>query len=228
MSKKIGIYPSIMCSKPWELKDYIKTFEEVGVDAIHFDVMDGHFAPNIALGTADFQTIRALSSLPIDAHFMVEEPEKIIPYFDLKENDMCSFHPETTRQPYRLLQSLRSKGIKAGLAISPGTSVDYIENCLEVLDFILVMAVNPGFAGQKMVPDHLKKLEKIKNITKKTSRSIEIIVDGNTSVSNSILMLESGADGFVVGTSSLMKHGPEKFKENYKSYYSEISKQRIF
>ncbi|MGI6509352.1 MAG: ribulose-phosphate 3-epimerase [Erysipelotrichaceae bacterium] len=223
MSKRIGIYPSIMCSKPWEIKDYIKVFEKVGVDAIHFDVMDGHFVPNITLGTGDFEVIRTLSDLPIDAHFMVEEPEKIIPYFNLKENDLCSFHPETTRQPYRLLQSLRNKNIKAGLAISPGTSVDYIENCLEVLDFILVMAVNPGFAGQKMVPDHLKKLAKIKEVTDKAAHKIEIIVDGNTTVPNSISMLEAGADSFVVGTSSMMKYGPEKFEESYKLYLDEIS-----
>ena len=179
--------------------------------------------PNITLGTGDFEVIRTLSNLPIDAHFMVEEPEKIIPYFDLRENDLCSFHPEATRQPYRLLQSLRNKNIKAGLAISPGTSVDYIENCLEVLDFILVMAVNPGFAGQKMVPDHLKKLAKIKEVVDKAAHKIEIIVDGNTTVPNSISMLEAGADSLVVGTSSMMKYGPEKFEESYKLYLDEIS-----
>lgn len=224
MSKHIGIYPSIMCSKPWELKDYIEEFEKVGIDAIHFDVMDGHFVPNITLGTGDLEAIRSLTDLPLDLHFMTEEPEKIIPYFKMKENDLCSFHPETTRQPYRLLQHLQSKKIKAGLAISPGTSVEYIENCLEVLDFILVMAVNPGFAGQKMVPSHLSKLAKIKEITKKATHKIEIIVDGNTTVPNSILMLKAGADSFVVGTSSMMKQEPEKFEESYHQYLNEISK----
>ncbi len=228
MSKHIGIYPSIMCSKPWEIKDYINVFEKVKIDAIHFDVMDGHFVPNITLGTTDFETIRSLTDLPIDAHFMVEEPEKIIPYFDLKENDLCSFHPETTRQPYRLLESLRSKRIKAGLAISPGTSIDYIENCLEVLDFILVMAVNPGFAGQKMVPDHLSKLAKIKKVAEKAEHKIEIIVDGNTTVTNAISMLKAGADSLVVGTSSMMKYGPEKFEESYRLYLDEISIQHLF
>jgi len=224
MKKHIGIYPSIMCAKPWELKDYIKLFEETGIDGIHFDVMDGHFVPNIMLGSDDFNAIRSITKLPIDVHLMVEKPERFIPYFDLKENDRLCFHPETTRHPYRLLQQIQSMGLKAGLAISPATSVDYIENCLEVLDFVLVMAVNPGFAGQKMVPDHLDKLDKIKKIVDKANHKIELEIDGNTTAENSIKMLAHGADSFVAGTSNMLKLGPEKYKECHDNYINALEK----
>ena len=137
---------------------------------------------------------------------------------------MCAFHPEATRQPHSLLLSLKSRNIKAGLAISPATSIDYIENCLDVLDFILVMAVNPGFGGQKMVANHLSKLEKIKALADKAAHKIEIIVDGNTTLENAKLMLKAGADSFVVGNSSIMKDGPEKFQENYKLYLERLQK----
>lgn len=224
MKKRVAIYPSVMCSKPWELKDYIAEFEKAGVDGIHFDVMDGHFVANITLGTGDYEAIRSLTDLPFNLHFMAEQPEKIMSYFPMRENDMCSFHPEGTRQPYMLLQTLRNQNIKAGLAISPDTSVDYIENCLELLDFILVMAVAPGFGGQKMVPGHLSKLAKIKEIVEKADHKIEIIVDGNTIVEHSIKMLAAGADSLVVGTSSIMKQGPVKFVDNYHHYLEEITK----
>ncbi len=223
MSKHIAIYPSVMCSKPWDLKDYLEVFDEVGVDGIHFDVMDGHFVPNITLGTGDFEVIRSLTDIPMNIHFMVEKPETIIQYFDLKENDMCSFHPEATRLPYSLLKSLRSKNIKAGLAISPETSIDYIENCLDVLDFVLVMAINPGFAGQKMVPGHLAKLAKIKKIVDTADHKIELIIDGNTTFENAKLMLKEGADGLVVGNSSIMKLGPKNFAELYNRYLNELN-----
>jgi len=222
--KHIGIYPSIMCSKPWDLKDYIKEFEETKIDAIHFDVMDGHFVPNIMLGSAYFNAIREITTLPIDVHLMCEQPEVFIPYFKLQENDMCSFHPETTRHPYRLLQQIRSMNVKAGLAISPATTIDYIENCLNVLDFVLVMAVNPGFAGQKMVPDHIEKLKKIKALVDKADHKIELIIDGNTTAENTKLMIAAGADGVVAGTSNMLKYGPEKYRECHDAYLNEIQK----
>lgn len=215
---KIGIYPSIMCAKSWEIKEYLKLFEGRKIDAVHFDIMDGHYVPNITIGSNLLKDIREISDLPLDLHFMVERPESIIPFFELKEGDSCCFHPETSNDPYRLLQFLKEKGVKAGLAISQSTPLDYVENTVEILDYLLVMAVNPGFAGQKMLPDHLNKLKRISELLSSRHKDIEIVVDGNTNLQNSCMMLKNGATGFVAGTSSLFRGGPEKFNENYDLY----------
>jgi ribulose-phosphate 3-epimerase len=115
-------------------------------------------------------------------------------------------------------------GVSAGLALSPGVPVNYLEECLDVLDFVMVMAVSPGFAGQKMVPDHLDKLRRISEITSRAKHPISIVVDGNTTSSNARRMHEAGATGFVVGTSSLIQGGPGAFSEKYRAYKAEIAR----
>ena len=220
--KKLGIYPSIMCCKPWDVKAFIEKFEEYDITSIHFDVMDGHYVPNVMLGSAFFKDIASITKLPIDVHLMTLEPEKFVEYFPFRENDYCCFHPETTNQPYRLLQQIKSKGVKAGYAISPATSIEYIKNSLSVLDYVLVMSINPGFAAQKMVPDHLPKLKEISELCAKADHKIEIIVDGNTTAENTKKMIENGADGVVAGTSSLLKYGPETFDKYYHDYMEAI------
>ncbi|OFK23459.1 ribulose-phosphate 3-epimerase [Olsenella sp. HMSC062G07] len=221
--KDLDIYPSIMCCKPWDFEAYVHAFEKTGVAGIHFDVMDGHYVPNIMLGAEDFKAIRALTSLPIDVHIMATEPERFVSYFDVRRGDSLSFHPEVSLQPYRLLESLRAAGVSAGLALSPGVPVCYLEECLDVLDFVMVMAVSPGFAGQKMVPDHLAKLRRIKTIVSRADHPIGIVVDGNTIPSNARLMHQAGATGLVVGTSSIIQGGPDAFAEKYRDYQAQIA-----
>lgn len=220
--ENVAIFPSVMCCKPWDLLGYLQAFEQAGVRAIHFDVMDGHYVPNIMLGADDFSAIRSKSSLPLDVHLMCTEPESFIPYFELKEGDYLSFHPEVCKQPYRLLESLKGRGIRAGLAMSPAIPLGYIEECLGVLDFILVMAVSPGFAGQKMVPDHLDKLKRIKAIIEKADHPIEIIVDGNTTPIHGKMMYNAGATGLVVGTSSLIKGDVSLFTQRFREYVEAV------
>ena len=221
--QRIPIFPSIMCSKPWEVKDYLAAFEEAGVRAVHFDVMDGHYVPNIMLGTNTFDDIRSMTNLPMDVHLMCLEPERYISYFKFREGDWVSFHPEVCNQSYRLVQSLRDKGIKAGLALSPGVSVGYLEECLNVLDFVLIMAVNPGFAGQKMVPDHLDKIRRVRAAVSRAPHDVEIVVDGNTTLENAKDMLRAGASGLVTGTSSMMKEGSKGFVRLYREYCAALN-----
>ena len=216
------ILPSIMCEKPWEMRDYIDAFEKCGVTAIHFDVMDGHYVPNVMCGADDFNAIRSLTDLPIDLHLMAVGPEAFVDYFDLRPGDWTSFHPEACRQPYRLLQRLQSMGVRAGLAISPAISTGYIENCLSVLDFVLVMSINPGFAGQTITPDHFAKLERINDIVDGADHPIDIVIDGSTIPPNARKMLAAGATGLVVGTSTLLKDGPRGFAANHERYLREI------
>ena len=223
MSQKTKILPSIMCSSPADMEAYIREFEKCGIDAIHFDVMDGHFVPNIMLGVRDYTAIKKATQMPVDIHLMCEDPELYLDYFKPQPGDWVSFHPETSRNPYRLLMAIRDRGCRAGIVLSPGTPVEYITEMAGVLDFILVMAVNPGFAGQKMVPDHLPKLRRIRELVDAAGRQIDIIIDGNTTPENARKMIEAGAPGLVTGTSSMLKNGPEGFARMYEAYMESLS-----
>ena len=222
MNRTIKISPSIMCCKLWEMKDYVHAFEEAGVDSIHFDVMDGHYVENVMLGTTCYRDLKELTNIPIDIHLMCMEPEKYLDYFNPSEGDRVSFHFESCKQPYKLLQRIRDRGLKAGLALNPGTPIEVLEEVKSVLDFVLVMAVNPGFGGQKMVPDHFEKLKRIRTLVDSYNMNIDIFVDGNTTVENAKKMYASGANGFIAGTSSLLK-GIDYFKEQYPVYIKNIS-----
>lgn len=221
MNQKILISPSIMCCTPAEMEPFLREFERHAIDTIHFDIMDGHYVPNVMLGVRDYQFIKKTTRIPVDVHMMCTEPEMFLDIFQPEAGDWVSFHPETARNPYRLLMAIRDRGCRAGLAISPAVPVSYVEEMVGVLDFVLVMAVNPGFAGQKMVPDHLDKLRRIQKIV--AGRDIDIVIDGNTTPENAKAMMAAGATGLVVGTSSLLKGGPTCFAENYRAYTAAIS-----
>ena len=203
MNQKLIISPSIMCSTPSNMETYIRAFEKFGIDTIHFDVMDGHFVPNVMLSVRDYQAIKQMTELPVDIHLMCTAPDAFIDYFKPQAGDWVSFHPDTCHHPYRLRQEI-------------------IREVASVLDFVLVMAVNPGFAGQKMVPDHLDKLKRIKQIIESTGKNIEIMIDGNTTAANTKLMVAAGATGVVAGTSSLMR-GVENFEQSYNTYMKELA-----
>lgn len=220
MQKAIKISPSIMCCKLWEVEPHIRLFEEAGLDSIHFDVMDGHYVRNIMLGTNYYSSIKELTKLPVDLHLMCLEPERFIEYFKPQEGDRVCFHPETTSHPYRLLQELRAKGVKAGLALNPGTPVELLREYKGVLDYVLVMTVNPGFAAQTLVPDGIEKIRRVAVLLQECGmEAADIFVDGNTTYENTVKMVAAGANGLVAGTASLMK-GLEGFMERYREYLS--------
>lgn len=225
MNQKVIISPSIMCCAPSEMEPYIREFEKCGVDTIHFDIMDGHYVPNVMLGVRDYQAIKRLTQIPVDIHLMCTAPDAFIDIFKPQAGDWISFHPETARHPYRTLQKIRDLGCKAGIALSPGYPIECIREMASVLDFILVMAVNPGFAGQKMVPDHLDKLARIKAMVEAAGRDIDIIIDGNTIPENAKKMLDAGATGLIVGTSSMMKYGPTRMAECYDTYMKALAEE---
>lgn len=218
MNQKVIILPSVMCCTPAEMEPYVRSFEESKVDAIHFDVMDGHYVPNIMMGVRDYQFLKSITEMPVDIHLMCTEPEMFLEYLKPQPKDWVSFHPEVARNPYRFLMSIRERGCRAGIVLSPGEPVSWVEEMAGVLDFVLVMAVNPGFAGQKMVPDHLDKLKRIREIIDRSGKNIDLIVDGNTTTENATRMLAAGANGLVVGTSSTMKDGPDGFVKNCEAY----------
>jgi ribulose-phosphate 3-epimerase len=221
MNKSIKISPSIMCCKLWEVREFIRAFEETGVDSIHFDVMDGHYVQNIMLGTPFYRNLKELTNIPIDIHLMCLEPERYLDYFNVAEGDRVSFHFETCKQPYKLLQQIRDRGLKAGLVFNPGTPIEILAEVKSVLDFVIVMAVNPGFQGQTMVPDHFDKLERIAALLKRCDIDADIFVDGNTTPEKSQKMYAAGANGFIVGTSSLLKD-VKYFRDQYQNYIKNI------
>lgn len=218
---KIKISPSIMVCKVEELKDYLTLFEKVDLDSIHFDVMDGSYVNNIMLGTNIYNDVKRLSKLPVDIHLMVNSPENFLDYFSLKKNDRVCFHPETTNQPYKLLQTIGDLGCKAGLVINPGTPLSYLQECINIVDYVMVMTVNPGFAGQELIPDAEGKVKKIKDIIDISSRKIDLFVDGNTTFSNSKILKKAGANGFVVGSSSIIRN-IDSFEKDYQLYVKEL------
>ncbi|MCM8710007.1 ribulose-phosphate 3-epimerase [Clostridium sp. SYSU_GA19001] len=203
----IKIAPSIMCADFLNLGKDIKDLQDCGSYLFHIDVMDGNFVPNFSLNQDVVRTIKTIAKIPIEVHMMVENPEKYVESFAEAGASYIGFHLEASKSPIRTLKRIKELGLKAGIAINPATSEATIKYLLEYLDYIVVMTVEPGFAGQKFIPSVLQKIRVIKNMIKDANRQIEIIVDGNIDVINGKKCVKAGADILVGGTSSVFKKG---------------------
>ncbi len=204
MNKAI-ISPSIMCLPPWNNgQDTIKQMEGLGISLLHADVMDGVFVPNFMLGTDSIKHLRRLTSIPLDIHLMIENPEEKLPWFDIRENEYVSIHAESTRHLQKALARVREYGARPMVALNPATPLVMIEDVLDDVDAVLLMSVNPGFAGQKLVPHVIDKIARLREMLDTNGKSDVLIeVDGNVSFENAVKMRAAGADIFVAGTSSL-------------------------
>ena len=207
MKNKVKIGASLACANFGYLEKDIQEIEQAGVDYIHFDVMDGHFVPNFALNLDILKLVKDLTSLPIDVHLMVDNPEVFIPVFAKEGCHVLSFQQEVVYHPQRELTRIRELGLKSGMALNPSTPLNVLDYILTDLDVILIMTVNPGFAGQKLVPAILKKIEKLRMKLDEEGIQAEIQVDGNVSFENIPLMVNAGATMLVGGTSSIFKKG---------------------
>lgn len=200
------ISPSIMCVDFFHLEQQVRALEKAGVEYIHVDIMDGKFVPNFTLGPDFVHSLREATRIPLDLHLMVVEPERHLELFGVQPGDIVSVHQEATVHLQRTLQQIKALGARASVAINPATPIFAVEDVLDDLDVILVMTVNPGFAGQKLVPSTLNKIRRLKDLLAERGFShIEIEVDGNVSFENAKKMREAGADLFVAGTSSIFK-----------------------
>lgn len=205
-SEKGMISVSMMCVSIEQTLDYLAAFEKNGVEYLHIDIMDGEFVPNITLGTDYVKQLRKLTSIPFDFHFMVTEPEEKMKWYDIRENDYVAVHYESTRHIDKCMQYIKSLGAKPILALNPGTPVCVIEEVLDYLDGVLVMSVNPGFAGQKLIPGTLEKVKRVRSFLDERGRKDVIIEsDGNMSNENVKLAYRAGSRIFVAGTSSIIK-----------------------
>lgn len=200
------ISPSMMCADIYDLANTLKIFEKENIEYLHIDVMDGEFVPNFMLSDGIAKQYRKVTNIPLDYHLMVTNPLGKIDYFDLHEGDLMAIHLESTDKIEECLNKIHNKGAKAGLAIKPATSVKELIPYLDLIDFVLVMTVNPGFAGQALVKETLDKINETRELLDKHHKEeIMIEVDGNVSFVNAKIMRERGADIFVAGTSSVFK-----------------------
>lgn len=213
--RKSQISASMMCSDLIDLKDTIKIFEEESIEYLHIDVMDGTFVPNFGLGVDYIRGLRKLTNIPLDIHLMVKDPEYKFQWLGIKETDVVSIHYESTFQVQRALDYLQPFGCKRFLAINPATPISALEEVLDYIDGINLLMVNPGFAGQKIVPSTIRKAQKVVELLKREGRDDIIIeVDGNMTMNNAEILRNIGASMFVAGTSAIFKGDLSKYKEN--------------
>ncbi|MCE3200541.1 ribulose-phosphate 3-epimerase [Paenibacillus sonchi] len=196
----ITIAPSILSADFAALGAEVAEAEAHGGDWIHVDVMDGHFVPNITLGPPIVKAVKAHTSLPLDVHLMIENPERYIPEFAASGANVITVHAEACVHLHRVVHQIKELGLLAGVAINPGTPASAVREVLEDVDMVLVMTVNPGFGGQSFIPHTLKKIRQIREWAREVNHtSLRIEVDGGIAEATAPLVAEAGADVLVAG-----------------------------
>jgi len=200
MTSSIKISPSILSCNFSKLGEEIRSLEKAGADLIHIDVMDGHFVPNITIGPEVIKKIRPLTKVPFDVHLMISPVDNFIEDFANAGSDIITIHPEATKDLKKSIELIKKFDKKVGISLNPNSEINLVEPCLNNIDLILVMSVNPGFAGQKFKPEVLKKLEKIKKIIMSKNLKIDLEIDGGISFQNSMDAKNAGANILVSGS----------------------------
>ena len=212
---QIKISPSILSCDFSEIGSEIEKLNNSGADLIHIDVMDGHFVPNLTFGPPVISKIRKCSKLPFDVHLMISPVEKYIQDYANAGADIITFHPEATDNIQRTIDVIKSCGKKVGISLNPETPSTVIENYLKEIDLILIMSVNPGFAGQKFMPEVLGKVKFFRSKIKNENLNIDIEIDGGIDFKTAPLAIKAGANVLVSGT-TIFK-GENNISENIKN-----------
>ena len=204
------IAPSLLSADFANLEKEVREIEKSGADLLHLDMMDGHFVPNLTFGVPIINAIRKHTKLPFDIHMMVFNPEKYLDELEKVGVQMISFHQEASIHQDRIIQEIKERKIKAGIAINPATSINNIEQILPILDYVLIMSVNPGFGGQKFIYYTLEKVKKLKKIIQNNGYNTLIEVDGGIKAENIQLLKDAGADICVAGSAVFGKPDRKK------------------
>jgi ribulose-phosphate 3-epimerase len=198
-NRMIFAAPSLLSADFGDLAGAVRRVNESGAEWIHVDVMDGHFARNLSFGPKTVADLRPLTELVMDCHLMVDNPQEYIESFAEAGADYFTFHAEAAVHSHRIVQSIKSAGMKAGMCIVPGTPAGVLEELLPDLDLVLVLSVNPGFGGQKMIASCLDKVSKLKALREERGCHYLLSVDGGVTTDNAPLVIEKGADVIVAG-----------------------------
>ena len=211
--KKIQISPSILSADFSQLGNEIKRLEEGGADMIHVDVMDGHFVPNLTIGPPVIKALRKQCSIKFDVHLMISPVHKYIEAYADAGADIITIHPEATENLEESILKINSLGKKVGVSLNPESKLDLITNYLEKIDLVLIMSVNPGFGGQKFMPEVLNKVKNLKEIQSKKNMNFDIEIDGGINFDNCQSAIEAGANILVSGT-TVFKSNNGDIKKN--------------
>jgi len=196
----LKIAPSILSADFSKLGEEIKEIEQGGADYVHVDVMDGHFVPNITIGPLIVEAIKPITTLPLDVHLMIENPDQYIPAFADAGASIISVHQEACTHLHRTIQLIKKQGVKAGVVINPATPLVMIQDILSEVDLVLLMSVNPGFGGQSFIYETVPKIEKLATWRTENNYSFEIQVDGGVNLETAKLCTDAGADVLVAGS----------------------------
>lgn len=194
------IAPSILSADFLKLGEEIQAAEAAGADMLHIDIMDGHFVPNITIGPSIVESIRKITSLPLDVHLMIEEPDKYLRDFIKAGADYLTVHYEASVHLHRTVQRIKESGLKAGVSLNPATPVWNLEHILPYTDIALLMSVNPGFGGQEFIPEVIEKIKILKKLLREKGLSTLIEVDGGVKLENAPEIISAGADILVMGS----------------------------
>jgi len=202
---QVKLAPSILSADFSRMGEAVAEATRAGADAIHVDVMDGQFVPTVTFGPQMVKDVRSWTDLPLDVHLMVVEPDRLISQFVEAGADIITVHIEACTHLHRVIHQIKSQGVKASVALNPGTPMQLIEEVLPDLDQVLIMSVNPGFPGQKFIPSVIPKIVKLRNELDRNKFPIELEVDGGVTEATAPLLVKAGASSLVAGSSVFNK-----------------------
>jgi ribulose-phosphate 3-epimerase len=223
----IELAPSILSADFAHLADKIRLAEAGGASVIHVDVMDGHFVPNITIGPPVVKSVRKFTKLPLDCHLMIENPDQYVPEFADAGADWISVHQEACIHLNRSLQLIRNHGLQAGVVINPATPVESLSEVLDIVDYVLVMSVNPGFGGQKFIPGSVRKIRHLAEIRERRGLTFRIEVDGGVASDTVTEVVRAGAEILVAGNAVFGQGDPTENARKLLKAATEATLQRV-
>jgi ribulose-phosphate 3-epimerase len=226
-TQSIELAPSILSADFAHLAEQVQAAAEGGGSVIHVDVMDGHFVPNITIGPAVVRSLRKATDLPLDCHLMIENPDLYIPDFADAGADWISVHQEACRHLNRTLHLIRDHGVRAGVVINPATPVDTLSEVLDIIDYVLVMSVNPGFGAQKFIPGAVHKIRKLAELRRQRGLSYRIEVDGGIALDTVAEVVRAGAEILVAGNAVFGEGDPTSNAQKLLKAATEATLQKV-